>query len=58
AAPEAPPEGAVAVLWLPDHAPTSTGSFPVVRLPDEKRGTGGGRRSGPWWRGTPNGGAG
>ncbi|RSS79353.1 two-component system sensor histidine kinase CseC [Streptomyces sp. WAC06614] len=25
--------GAVAVLWLPEHAPTSTGSFPVVRLP-------------------------
>ncbi|WP_330331130.1 HAMP domain-containing histidine kinase [Streptomyces sp. NBC_00536] len=25
--------GAVAVLWLPEHAPTATGSFPVVRLP-------------------------
>ncbi|WP_424215499.1 two-component system sensor histidine kinase CseC [Streptomyces sp. BI20] len=25
--------GAVAVLWLPEHAPTSTGSFPVIRLP-------------------------
>ncbi|MEV7618121.1 two-component system sensor histidine kinase CseC [Streptomyces sp. NPDC089799] len=25
--------GAVAVLWLPEHAPTSTGSFPVVQLP-------------------------
>ncbi|MEU7556089.1 two-component system sensor histidine kinase CseC [Streptomyces sp. NPDC044571] len=24
--------GAVAVLWLPEHAPTATGSFPVVRL--------------------------
>ncbi|MCP3758473.1 two-component system sensor histidine kinase CseC [Streptomyces sp. NPDC056773] len=23
--------GAVAVLWLPEHAPTATGSFPVVR---------------------------
>ncbi|MER7761289.1 two-component system sensor histidine kinase CseC [Streptomyces sp. NPDC097619] len=26
--------GAVAVLWLPEHAPTSTGSFPVFRLPN------------------------
>ncbi|GHI88995.1 two-component system sensor histidine kinase CseC [Streptomyces xanthophaeus] len=25
--------GAVAVLWLPEHAPTATGSFPVVQLP-------------------------
>ncbi|MCB5170405.1 HAMP domain-containing histidine kinase [Streptomyces bambusae] len=25
--------GAVAVLWLPEHAPTSTGSFPVIQLP-------------------------
>uniref|UniRef100_A0AAU2JUW5 Sensor protein CseC n=1 Tax=Streptomyces sp. NBC_00049 TaxID=2903617 RepID=A0AAU2JUW5_9ACTN len=25
--------GAVAVLWLPEHAPTATGSFPVVKLP-------------------------
>ncbi|MFD7262159.1 two-component system sensor histidine kinase CseC [Streptomyces sp. NPDC059874] len=25
--------GAVAVLWLPEHAPTTTGSFPVVQLP-------------------------
>jgi signal transduction histidine kinase len=36
AAPEgtAPPGrsgGAVAVLWLPEHAPTNTGSFPVLR---------------------------
>lgn len=23
--------GAVAVLWLPEHAPTNTGSFPVLR---------------------------
>ncbi|MGY0017765.1 two-component system sensor histidine kinase CseC [Streptomyces sp. YJ-C3] len=29
-----PAEGAVAVLWLPEHAPTSTGSFPMLRLPD------------------------
>ncbi|QNP67469.1 two-component system sensor histidine kinase CseC [Streptomyces genisteinicus] len=26
--------GAVAVLWLPEHAPTATGSFPVLRLDD------------------------
>lgn len=26
--------GAVAVLWLPEHAPTTTGSFPIVVLPD------------------------
>ncbi|MFE3518308.1 two-component system sensor histidine kinase CseC [Streptomyces sp. NPDC059166] len=26
--------GAVAVLWLPEHAPTSTGSFPVLRPED------------------------
>ncbi|WP_329383640.1 HAMP domain-containing histidine kinase [Streptomyces sp. NBC_01351] len=25
--------GAVAVLWLPEHAPTATGSFPVVKVP-------------------------
>ncbi|WP_455359901.1 two-component system sensor histidine kinase CseC [Streptomyces sp. SYSU K21746] len=25
--------GAIAVLWLPEHAPTNTGSFPIVRLP-------------------------
>ncbi|WP_306318622.1 MULTISPECIES: two-component system sensor histidine kinase CseC [unclassified Streptomyces] len=30
---DAPSEGAVAVLWLPEHAPTNTGSFPMVRLP-------------------------
>jgi hypothetical protein len=22
--------GAIAVLWLPEHAPTNTGSFPVL----------------------------
>jgi signal transduction histidine kinase len=27
----APDGGAIAVLWLPDHAPTNTGSFPVLR---------------------------
>ncbi|MFH8598085.1 two-component system sensor histidine kinase CseC [Streptomyces rimosus] len=26
--------GAVSVLWLPENAPTSTGSFPVIQLPD------------------------
>ncbi|MEU1123925.1 two-component system sensor histidine kinase CseC [Streptomyces sp. NPDC005899] len=34
AAPAGAPEGtggAVAVLWLPEHAPTTTGSFPVLR---------------------------
>ncbi|KUN09980.1 histidine kinase [Streptomyces yokosukanensis] len=27
-----PAEGAVAVLWLPEHAPTSTGSYPMLPL--------------------------
>lgn len=26
--------GAVSILWLPENAPTDTGSFPVVHLPD------------------------
>ncbi|MCX4780203.1 two-component system sensor histidine kinase CseC [Streptomyces sp. NBC_01264] len=26
--------GAVAVLWLPEHAPTATGSFPILRRED------------------------
>ncbi|MFG2893778.1 two-component system sensor histidine kinase CseC [Streptomyces sp. NPDC048248] len=26
--------GAVSVLWLPENAPTDTGSFPVLHLPD------------------------
>ncbi|MER6977413.1 hypothetical protein ABT317_10415, partial [Streptomyces carpinensis] len=31
AAPEhIPAEGAVAVLWLPEHAPTNTGSYPIL----------------------------
>ncbi|MFH8564961.1 two-component system sensor histidine kinase CseC [Streptomyces sp. NPDC017988] len=34
ASPEEPSEGAVAVLWLPEHAPTNTGSYPVLQLPD------------------------
>ncbi|MFJ8792105.1 two-component system sensor histidine kinase CseC [Streptomyces sp. NPDC102462] len=28
---DVPAEGAVAVLWLPEHAPTNTGSYPVLR---------------------------
>ncbi|MEU6662677.1 two-component system sensor histidine kinase CseC [Streptomyces sp. NPDC046821] len=31
---DTPTEGAVAVLWLPEHSPTNTGSFPILRLPD------------------------
>ncbi|MER6027504.1 two-component system sensor histidine kinase CseC [Streptomyces sp. NPDC001851] len=27
-----PAEGAVAVLWLPEHAPTATGSYPMLPL--------------------------
>ncbi|EKX66126.1 HAMP domain-containing sensor histidine kinase [Streptomyces ipomoeae] len=27
-----PAEGAVAVLWLPEHAPTNTGSYPMLPL--------------------------
>ncbi|MGW4194276.1 two-component system sensor histidine kinase CseC [Streptomyces sp. NPDC005004] len=30
APPGIPAEGAVAVLWLPEHAPTNTGSYPVL----------------------------
>ncbi|MGW2114494.1 two-component system sensor histidine kinase CseC [Streptomyces zhihengii] len=26
--------GAIAVLWLPEHAPTTTGSFPILELDD------------------------
>ncbi|WP_432146882.1 two-component system sensor histidine kinase CseC [Streptomyces sp. bgisy084] len=26
--------GAVSVLWLPENAPTNTGSFPVIQLPE------------------------
>lgn len=32
---DVPAEGAVGVLWLPEHAPTSTGSYPA--LPDRER---------------------
>ncbi|MFC3349092.1 two-component system sensor histidine kinase CseC [Streptomyces echinoruber] len=33
APPHVPAEGAVAVLWLPEHAPTNTGSYPVLPAP-------------------------
>ncbi|MEU5053072.1 two-component system sensor histidine kinase CseC [Streptomyces sp. NPDC021096] len=26
--------GAIAVLWLPESSPTSTGSFPIIQVPD------------------------
>ncbi|MFG3499182.1 two-component system sensor histidine kinase CseC [Streptomyces sp. NPDC047928] len=29
--------GAIAVLWLPEHAPTATGSFPMISFPDDIR---------------------
>ncbi|NEE39099.1 two-component sensor histidine kinase, partial [Streptomyces sp. SID7982] len=29
--------GAIAVLWLPEHAPTVTGSFPVLRMADQRQ---------------------
>ena len=29
--------GAIAVLWLPEHAPTATGSFPMLRTADERQ---------------------
>ncbi|MFJ6808692.1 two-component system sensor histidine kinase CseC [Streptomyces anulatus] len=29
--------GAIAVLWLPEHAPTDTGSFPVLRVADQRQ---------------------
>ncbi|MEV0121371.1 two-component system sensor histidine kinase CseC [Streptomyces sp. NPDC050703] len=34
APPDEPAEGAVAVLWLPEHAPTATGSYPMLNLAD------------------------
>lgn len=39
AAPEGAAEGtggAVAVLWLPEHAPTDTGSFPMLQLGEQR----------------------
>ncbi|GHJ34710.1 two-component system sensor histidine kinase CseC [Streptomyces sp. TS71-3] len=32
---DAPAEGAVAILWLPEHAPTSTGSYPMLQIPPQ-----------------------
>ncbi|MFJ8494855.1 two-component system sensor histidine kinase CseC [Streptomyces sp. NPDC094038] len=32
-----PAEGAVAVLWLPEHAPTATGSYPMLPGPTQAR---------------------
>ena len=40
-----PSEGAVAVLWLPEHAPTNTGSYPM--LPGRRRGVRAVPRCGP-----------
>ncbi|MFJ5775147.1 two-component system sensor histidine kinase CseC [Streptomyces sp. NPDC093094] len=37
-----PADGAVAVLWLPEHAPTNTGSYPMLP-PSGERGRSGGR---------------
>lgn len=37
--------GAIAVLWLPEHAPTNTGSFPVLPQKERDRGAGGRKRS-------------
>ncbi|MFD0316520.1 two-component system sensor histidine kinase CseC [Streptomyces flavalbus] len=36
-APRGNPEGAVAVLWLPEHAPTNTGSYPMLPLGEGPR---------------------
>ncbi|MEU3047212.1 MULTISPECIES: two-component system sensor histidine kinase CseC [unclassified Streptomyces] len=45
-APHGEAGGAVAVLWLPEHAPTVTGSFPLPVVPQEPRR----RRRRPWNR--------
>ncbi|GHA85752.1 sensor protein CseC [Streptomyces thermoviolaceus subsp. thermoviolaceus] len=53
-----PAEGAVAVLWLPEHAPTNTGSYPVLPSqpgPSGPSGQGDGAAGKPasrarWWR--------
>lgn len=29
--------GAIAVLWLPEHAPTNTGSFPILQLAEQRQ---------------------
>lgn len=28
--------GAIAVLWLPEHAPTDTGSYPMLQLAEQR----------------------
>lgn len=48
AAPEGAAEGAggaIAVLWLPEHAPTDTGSFPMLQLGEQRSPAPGGRKS-------------
>ncbi|WP_406451404.1 HAMP domain-containing histidine kinase [Streptomyces sp. NBC_00876] len=48
AAPEGAAEGAggaIAVLWLPEHAPTDTGSFPMLQLAEQRGPEPGGRRA-------------
>ncbi len=35
---DAPAEGAMAVLWLPEHAPTDTGSYPMLQMPKQPGG--------------------
>lgn len=48
AAPEGAAEGAggaIAVLWLPEHAPTDTGSFPMLQLGEQRGPEPGGRKS-------------
>lgn len=36
--------GAIAVLWLPEHAPTDTGSFPMLQLGEQRGPEPGGRK--------------
>ncbi|MFI6652769.1 two-component system sensor histidine kinase CseC [Streptomyces sp. NPDC050529] len=37
--------GAIAVLWLPEHAPTDTGSFPMLQLGEQRGPAPGGRKA-------------
>ncbi|MET7649217.1 two-component system sensor histidine kinase CseC [Streptomyces sp. NPDC005426] len=37
--------GAIAVLWLPEHAPTDTGSFPMLQLGEQRGPEPGGRKA-------------
>ncbi len=43
---EVPAEGAVAVLWLPEHAPTATGSYPMMPTSGKASGKAPGKASG------------